>query len=562
MKNLYLIFLFFPIFVSGQLYIDIANHRFQDFEYRPCPYDESTTLYLPVGWELYRTLNDEWDGLRDSTACIGLVPDSNDATLSIVGMSTTRPVFLRALITDENKPQLTPNWTYDISFYIQYNASGILDFQCADGDCSKLILGVEIPNADTTGTVLRQYDIEASSGQYEFCMGTEYFEENYLREVVLQLNFRQDTLTEHEVTFREFFSIPSFTVNLLPETVVAPPWSFDGDSTYTFSLNEAMGSTNYSGFLLTHDENSYPEIGNTTYYELAPAFPSEGQQTLNVYVDEAFPLIFAPFTSIRGSLREGSDSLRNTIHLFLPDQEICLPFVDIGFDTPVFLHPGSSGISFFSQQSCFSFSHGAQLAIGQDMDIVYGENSIGQLALGVDGRIVLEPNSSLMINNLLGLLDHHGLPTDQAWVELPRGSRLSFGPDARLMKKGAFAETGYMKLNVLMNGGELDDHYLSPEERSLINRVYPPGITHTTHPIRIMTNPVNQQLDYELTIPAETTFQWHLINAHGRTVKQGQKGAPKGISFHSIPVDDLPSGIYCLQVKVNNQFVVEKIVVI
>ncbi len=562
MKNLFLLFLVLPFSILAQLHFQIENNSFTTFEYRNCAYNDSTSLYLPVGWELYRTLNDQWNGVRDSTECIGLVEQEGLAVLPIEDISTDRPIFLRALITDENKPLLLPDWLYSLSFGTGNNMS--IEDDCSDGSCSKLIVGVEIPNADTTGTSLRIYEAERNNtyAPFEICLPTEYFEENFFRELVFQLQIVAEPDVNNNPLVLNYFHfsnnvVPGITI--LRDTLVPPAWSFDGDATYNVQLFDVVNS-DYGDFLVAHDEDSYPQAGNTTYLEIAPALPAETQQTINIMLDYS-SLIFAPFTSIRGTMVEGSDSLRHFVNLFMPDYLECLPFIDVAFNSPVSLVMGEGGINFSSSRSCFSFSYGGQLSIPSGTHRNYGENGIGLLALNTGGRIVLHPNSSLLFNNKLILTDHHGRPTDQTWVELPRGSKLSFGPLAHLQKTGAYAETGYMKLNVLMNGGELDDHLLPPEERKNIRRIYPKDIQHPKQLLRIMPNPASGQFDFELKLPASSAIQWSIFDTSGRRVLKGQEQAQKGISYHHISIDKIPAGVYFLQVKTKSQVMSKKLII-
>lgn len=558
MKNLYFLFLVFPIVLSAQLNVHIDNAYFEDFEYRSCAYNDSVSLYLPVGWELYRTLNDKWNGVRDSTECIGLDPNEDGAALLLEGLSSDRPIFLRALLTDDNKQELTPNWVYGLDFYADY--SNAIESDCNAGLCSKLIVGIEIPNADTTGTALRIYEGEFDEFErmYTICLGTEYFEKNYLREVVYQLKINPDPNVQiSHITFRSFRAEVSPYVMPLPDTIIAPEWAFDGDSTYNFPLDFGW----YSNYLVTHDETSYPQPGNTTYIEVDPAIPSASQQTINISIAEYAPLTFAPFASIRGTTIEGSDSIRHKVNLWMPEYNYCLPFIDVAFSSSVSLFPGIGGIDLPSVKSCYSFSHGARMVIASGRDVVYGKSGVGILALNVDGGITLQPNSSLMINNELRLPDHHGLPSDQTWVELPRGSRLSFGPLGRINKIGTYAETGYMKLNVFMNGGELDDHLLSPKERSYINRIYPANIENPAQPLRILPNPSSETLTFEMTLPKDSNYDWSIIDINGRKVKNGEDFAQKGRSYHSIPIQKLLKGVYFLQVQAGAQVLTGKVLV-
>ena len=562
MKNLHLLFLCFPVFLSAQLNINIENAYFYDFEDRACPYNDSVSLQLPVGWELYRTLDDKWDGVRDSTECFEATPGLfYGADFSVEGIMTNRPVFLRALLTNENKQLLAPNWIYSFNFHIVN--SPLIDNDCSDGACSRFLIGTEIPNADSTGTALRMYEsVFTNSGYYNICVGTEYFDTSYLREVIFELRINPNPdISDQKVTFGGVEAEPSWKPpSILQDTIIAPEWSFDGDSIYTFDLDQVIGTFG-GGYLVVHDEDSYPQPGNTSYLEVAPAFPSATQQSINVMLYWG-NLIFAPFTSIRGTMVEGSDSIRNVVNLFLPDEIECLPFIDVAFNTPVALFPGVGGINLLSNKSCFAFSHGAQLAIASGRNITYGENGVGILALGIDGRIVLQPNSTLTINNELRLPDHHGRPTDQTWVELPRGSRLTFGPLATINKIGAYAESGYMKLNVLMNGGELDDHLLSAKERSYINRIYPEDIGNAGQLLQIMPNPVNGQFDFSITIPNASAYSWQLLNTSGHRVKSGEGTAQKGISYHSISVGDIAAGVYFLQVQTKTKSMTGEVLVV
>ena len=167
----------------------LPNYNFSLFETITCPFDSTKTITTYQDWLIYQTLDGSWNGVVDSTRCIGLsgVPGEG---ISLQDADLSRPVFVRCKLNDNNKLGLESNQIYSAR---AGNYTWILGIDlvtgtgCPDNLCSGLLIGIEIPDSTGAGTVIRWHtdipdDNSLNTSYFETCVVTEYLEENYLRE--------------------------------------------------------------------------------------------------------------------------------------------------------------------------------------------------------------------------------------------------------------------------------------------------------------------------------------------------------------------------------------------
>jgi len=563
--------IFFAIFFLSITGYSQPNSDFSDIEEIQCPFNPAVTIQQPKHWHIYQTLNDKWDGTVDSSECVSVLKDPQDRTaIDLATINPNKAIFIRGL--QDNVPV-----TNLISDYI-YNAVGEVtppqgiayktSTDCPNGICSGLIVGVEIPDSSFTGTNTRfHYDIPDDPVEYyDFmtCFATEYFDDNRLSEFILKITLDNPPtdLTGQLLVLRYGF------VNgwSYPTTVPSPLYAHDfnsADTSYYINLMDALGGGwGYSNFLFQYaDHNTYPSSQNIYYTEVGP-FPNTATPSkVDVIVDEFNTVIFQPYTALRGTLVEGSDSVRHQVNLISDGSDICMEgIIDFGFDGSSFIYNGGH-LNFEGRSACLMFKNKGALVVGKNQTLYYGQNGKGILALQPGGAIVLRENSRLHIDNTLWL---QGVKSDkypqQFYLDLLPGTTLSFGEHAHVLNQ--FSQDNSTKLNVYMNGGTLDDSNLSAASRSLINRIYP-----TPHPvfsdnIKLFGNPVSSNLSFGYTTGQDGVLSVEIFDLNGRLVQREAIAVAKGFSKNNLPVGGLTGGVYAVHFKSGQQVAVRKVLVL
>jgi len=180
------------------------------------------------------------------------------------------------------------------------------------------------------------------------------------------------------------------------------------------------------------------------------------------------------------------------------------------------------------------------------VDLHYGTDGDGLLGLGKGSKVILGKDSRLFINNRVVLWNHELSPENQAYIDLQPGNHLEFGPMSRLERVGV-QETGIL-LNVYMNGGTLDDSGLSPEDRLLINRIYPEVSPRLLDNVSVFPNPIVDALQWSYIASSSGIVHWTFYNALGQMVGQGSVPAARGRNVFSTATP-LTAGIYYLKVE-------------
>ncbi len=554
MKNLIPTLFFFLLFgasiLHAQIYPNIPNQYFNTIEERPCPYDSTVSVTLPADWELYQTLNGEWDGPRDSSLCLTGYMDGSSYKINPDQINTEFPLFLRCLFTEENKILLSKDWVYELRGDAYLSSYSLFPGCDTSTFCSNLITGIQVPDESGDSTTMRihkaPWDLNNYSGNYFFyCLPTEYFEENYLRELIFEYKV-QDTIGTEEWIATSFIHMEPVYYIMPVEDFTVPSWSYNGAS-YDIYMTWLFGD--YGTNLVMHETDSYPNAQNLTYVEATPEDNPGEQREINLYVEEYSSLEFQPFTSMRGSFIAGSDSLRHSLNIIFEGAEMCMSYIDVIFERNTkFVYKGGE-IFFTNKNGCLMFHRGAALAIADNTTFHYGNNGIGVLALGPGGTIEFGDNSTLVINNRLVLSDFWQHPSNQVYMHLPKGASLIFGEHGKLTKQGLSPEEGHMKLNVYMEGGILDDSHLSETEKQLINRIYPEVGPKMADNVQILGNPAENNLQYSINLQDPTEVNWSIFDRNGKLVLRGTKHQEKGLHFEGINIHTLPRGIYFFEVS-------------
>jgi hypothetical protein len=540
-----------------------ANGNFTFLESIACPFNENEEVVWPENWMIYQTTNGEWDGEIDSTRCISVFDNGNCAGIELEQIDPNLPIYIRSTSLSDNDYPLFANSIYQV-FSLFRILNGVFQdgIDCSDGLCTGMIIGQDIPAEDGVNRDMRIYSQSIEDIQQcdmTFCMPTEQFENAFLREFIFKFSFPANTDLSGQVlelcsAYNEWSDYPTEV-----EEFFIPESSFDGSSYNGNISNFAFTSWGGQHFLVVHDE-TYPSASNITLVEATLQENQPSPQVINMTVDEHQNLYFQPFTEVRGGLVEGSDSLRHTFNIINNSGEWCFgSIVDIIFSGETHIISNGGRFEFAGRSSCFAFHKGASLVIGENTTLHYASSGNGALGLLDGGTIEFEPNSHLVMDGRMVLWDLYRNPNHSVDIHLPKGCSLTFDKHGALDRIG-YTETGFMKLNVYMEGGILNDDNLSDKEKALINRIYPPANNNFSDNIKVFPNPFEQQTEIEYLSDQEENIQVELINLSGQRVHLLEYNAFKGLNYFPLDMSNQAIGTYIIRIQSDKGSYVQKVV--
>ncbi len=457
------------VLASIVLFLSTSRMHAQFFDYIDIPDGPSTsvtcngTTYNDIltNWEAYQTEDNSWQGTHLEGQCLLY----NGYEIILDGYDHTRAVFLR---------YLGPPIQVPVNAVCTFRAVGMsessVDFwdidQCMDGICQGVIAGIEVPDDpadEDDDPEMRWHPLEMyatnplaeSAGDRQFgCFGSERFEEQYLKEIILRLNPVQGLsgLSCSLSSFRYAAWIPSLQ---------------------DYSVNGNNEVSLWDNALAINDLPAFPSESSVDTIFFQPFNNPDQQQTITVLIDGGYSsLTFQPFTMISGGPVEGNPLLHHPLHIVADQGNVCIS----EFWGDVVSNPGETlqligADLLMNRHSCFRFVTGATLMIGPDTDYLYGKHGSGMLALHSGAKVVLLEESAFTLNTTLVLFDN-------SWEESPHfihiylrpGQIWRFGPLAHIDNR---SEGDAMKVIFHLEGGLLDLGILSPEERRHIEVITP-----------------------------------------------------------------------------------------
>jgi hypothetical protein len=256
---------------------------------------------------------------------------------------------------------------------------------------------------------------------------------------------------------------------------------------------------------------------------------------------------------MRGGLVQGSDSVRHTVNLVNNNGSFCLNFVDLIFEGgDRYIHNGGD-LDMNNSFSCMQFRRGSALRVGAGQTLHYGSNGSGMLALCAGGSLELEPGATLVVDCILNLSEcNNDLPPQQIYMDLPPGTRLAFTENARLTNRFSLGQQ--MKLNVRMLGGTLDDALLSPDDRAVINRIWPAPAPDFSENAVLAPNPFSENINLRFNAAAAGQLRLRLTDVGGRVVFDKTASAAEGMNEWELPAPaGLASGAYFFIAEMGGQ---------
>ncbi len=528
----------------------IPNSNYTEKINAPCPYDNLQTTLQLVDWEIYQTINDEWDGVIDSTLCIPVRDSLNRTYIDLDEFDITKPLFVRSAIDETNKIFLDSNMVFSFNsfFYVSDGLTMDLSDQCPGELCTGVITSIQIPDETGTGFNHRiaknQFDLFGIH-QSISCAVSEDFEENYLREFVIKLKVDETSATNNAwINLSGAWVEPAYEIAKIWDLNV-PDFYFNG-TTYDAPLDALVGNWWVGTYLLRYHDGIYPNASNPSYNKVAPLPNTVDPQVINIEMYNFLSLQAQPFTTFIGGFVEGSDSVRHELNL-VNEGEMCLNNIaELIFEEDThFVHAG--GHVDFGEQSCMMFRNNGSLKVAEGETFYYGHNGRGLLAFRAGGTIELTENSTLVIDNKLVLIEEElGSEDQQIYMELNPSTKLAFGEHASIT---SYSIAKQMKLNIYMNGGELDERHLSPADQLLINKIYPPASPNFVNNIKVFPNPIDHELTLSYFSNINETIELQVISIDGKLIRRFKKEVQPGENKVSLIFSDIASGMYLLQIS-------------
>lgn len=528
----------------------------------PCPSDTTTIIYTFANWEVYQTEDDTWYGPR-VPACIEVSSVNWNAHIMTENLLPDKAIFIRCKLDESNKILLSENSVYQLEYFFKnFVANNALDttFACPGGMCTGVGLGIQIP--DSTGTSFdkrwyksptRNFIDSFSSEEYvsNSCIPTEKFiDGNYLTDFYLSVkplslaaNDYIQLNTGAEYNFRE--------LNIFEEYYILSEQELNDWVSSDNNVNLASFSW-WIGFgvdYLVYEDTAYPSNDHWSYYDLHPTPNTADPQNINLILDYDISLLFQPFTAVRGDLVAGSDSIRHQVNIINNGSDFCMGgSLEALLSENVEYRHYNGHFDFSSPRACVQIGKGGSFKVMEGSTLYYGNNGLGMMLWRTGGKMTLEKNAQLYIDNLLMMADYAGeAPGQRLYLSLSEGSTLRFGPHAHLSNSSSHDPD--LKLYVLMKGGFLDDSQLPEEDRALIVRVYDEQPGTYDDNIAVLNNPISDELALQWISDENLQYESEVFGLDGRLIFKQQGAVETGQNTFSFDTRSLPAGLYVIYVK-------------
>lgn len=508
-----------------------------------CSLGGTDSVYNRVGYSSYHTQNDIWDGPIDSNYCLSNGSEFQSGLFTHnAEVDSARPVFIE---TDMGSGIiLEPNINY--RFYVEADNPNLIDTDCSDSTCSKLYLQIRKPNSSMTGDTVVVWElnvIQTQGGMLYACFVTEKFwNEQYLERFVFQME--PNNPLQQDIRFSSYlFEFPfGGLIEQFSNTNFA---SYYSNPEYTF---EDFGwETQYIGF---HDQPGYPSNSNIHYVDVTPIPNTSTPQNVDVLIQSGAHLVLQPFVEFRGGEVQGGGDY----HTFTIDNqgsEVCLmPLVEIKIaDGNAYKHSGGN-VLFGGDATCMLFDSGGSLVVAEDETFEYGQKSVGMLGLHSGGKIVIEEDATLVINNLAVLADDLGENSEGVHVYMSPGSTLDFSDGAALKD---WSNNGTMRLIVHVDRSWVYTDQLTEVERELVVLVYD-AAEDKDHYFQVQENPVsNDVVSFELMNYEGQSYEVQMYDMQGNFIIGSEFNGQLGMNKGTLEASQLGAGTYILKLQCNDR---------
>jgi hypothetical protein len=515
---------------------------------KPCPFNSNVTVTWPQNWSLYQTTDNTWEGPVDITHCISATMNGSYGIVIDLGqIDPSKPLFVRA---DSAEFQylygLDPNFVFNASFYGSVSDTSAAPFSganCTEDVCTGMFIGISIP-----GSVRYQnarMDVSGNELMINSCFPSEYFSNQRLKELVLKFQFKPNTvLTGKYLKFSNMGIESAFPPIGYVSAVAATPLDFNpGLGEYFVDVAHAAQFPVISGqYLMLYTAPTFPSPLSPSYVIGSIEPNPSTQQVINLVVNYGEELEIQPFTYLKGALVDGSDSVRHKVNLINNGGDFCLNFIDFVYHGGTSYRHSGGTIQMHGPRTCMKFQAKSELRITHDASLHYGNDGFGMLVLCTDSKLTLEKSATLVFDGTLSMSEcDDQLPSQQLYMDLPPGARLLFTDHAHITNQ--FSKDQRMKLNVRMLGGTLEDEALAPDERALINRIYPDPEPRLADNLSVSPNPFSDNTAISFLAAGDEDVSLVWTDLEGKPASTEKHHAYRGMNTWNSD-QDLPPGIY------------------
>lgn len=529
----------------------------------PCPGDTTSIIYTFANWEVYQTEDDTWYGPR-VPACIEVSSVNWNAHIMTENLLPDKAIFIRCKLDESNKILLLENSVYQLEYdFKSFVANNALDttFACPGGMCTGVGMGIQIPDSTGTGFDKRWYKsptknffLQGSIYQdyiSNSCIPTEKFiGGNYLTDFYLSVKPLALAANDYiqlnagaEYNFRELYDFGEYYT--LSEQELNDWVSFDNDVDFA----ALSGWLEFGVDYFIYEDTTYPSNDHWSYYDLHPTPNTADPQNINLILNYDISLVFQPFTAVRGDLVAGSDSIRHEVNIINNGSDFCMGgWLEVLLSENVEYRHYNGHFDFGSPRACVQIGKGGSFKVMEGSKLYYGNNGLGMMLWRTGGKMTLEKNAQLYIDNLLMMADYAGeSPGQRLYLTLSEGNVLRFGPHAHL--SNASSHDPNLKLYVFMKGGFLDDSQLPEEDRALIVRVYDEQPGTYDDNIALLKNPISDELVWQWISDENLHYDSEVFGLDGRLISKKQGVVETGQNTFSFDTRSLPAGMYVIYVR-------------
>lgn len=511
-------------------------------------------------WFAYQTTDNTLNGPIDTSVCINL----NIGSITIENPIIDQAVFIEYnfsgdsldfLLSPNDLFQLTPS-----SLKLDNHETIKTGVDCAEDLCTGFIVEVEIPNEDNTGFNYRNYQFSYlesfSLGFYSIwdytvpCLSTEYFNHNRLSKFVIKIVPQVETPIEVALQgYSAIYQVSEFDItkwtSLQAQQTIGPK-------------RHAVYLNDWNNLLIYGDTSSYPSQNQLFLVEVFPpdSIATDTPDTIDIFINESSGLIHQPFTDLVGAKINPDSEERHIVNIINDGGQYC----GTGIVEKTFYNGGNyihqdGTIPLPNRMACFAFGKGSHLIVADNATLKYGNEGIGMLMLKTGGSIEIGQNAELIIDNELTMAEFtEDEEPQQIYMALNESSKLTFTKNAKLSNH--WSKDGTMKLNVFMNGGILDDANLAPQDRALINRIYPSSENSVFDNLQLGQNTEGNTWFGRFENAVENNLQVAIYDLNGQKLHQETKAISN--FYFDLPLPQNLPPFYLIEFIIGNQRIVKK----
>lgn len=520
MKVFYSVLVFFLV-LSFQTKAQYYNIDIGEVETVNCEFDSAISISSFSKIRMYSTLNNQWDGVIDSSECYSMTQVGNYWRFLTESVDSGQAIFFEI----------------ELDSILPLDTSTVFILNPATYLFDEVIVGLQMPDSSGLDSTT-SYQVLTSPYSDAICFPTQ----KVVGQALNKLVFKH---TSYGYDSQVSFYGPSIEEHW-DGTQIIPQISYP--------------NTDWGPYLVRYWHDIYPTADSISYTDILPWGAPTDSTLIQFYVDYYSSLHFQDYTALRGALVDGSDSIRHGLEVIL-DGNMCIPWVEVFWEGGTHLVANGGSIDFHGSTGCNLFGKGGGLKVKSGNTLRYGKEGVGMLALKTNAQLTIESGAELIIDGPVFMYEYWDDPEpSQLFMELPIGAKLSFAEGASLSNQ--YSLDGSMRLNVFMKGGEIDLSGLSVSEQELVNLIYETPNAKPEENLIVYPNPTNGNTSI-VWIAEESgkEIECNLFDVSGKRVSSWRFTTTNpGFNTRKVSLDDLNSGIYILNLVENGNVAKQKLI--